>query len=332
MGSQVILVDGKNFCYRHHWTHRSLESNGFPTSVLYGATQGLLSLAKRIPETPFVFVWDGFGKTWRHELAASVYKANRILVSAENHEDIDNLHKQLPLFKEFTRRIGLRNFEIAHLEGDDLIGILVTHILKEKLFDKVIIHSTDKDFYQFIDKRVSVLKNNQDGKLRWAAQKEIEESFGVTMPQWTKFRAITGDPTDNIQQMFKNVGGKTAAKFVCEGIDPAVPLFEKLPRDVQKRFSKPFNVRGTTVDFPKVWSKLHTNYHLCQIVRSHKDQHLSEQVAYELKQMLSKLTRKSFLRNQKKLTDDGWFYMTSFMATYELAELMHRREELWRLP
>lgn len=327
----VMLIDGKNYCYRHHYTHAQLSSNGRPTSVLFGAPHGLLTLAKHLPGVPFVFVWDGFGKTWRHRLASKTYKANRVIVHERNQKDFDALHAQLPILKTFMTKIGFRNYEIKGLEGDDLVGLLVAKILEEEWFDRVIIHSSDRDFYQFIGKKVRVLKGVKDGQLNWASQHDIEKEFGVPCCDFTKLRAIIGDTSDNIPKVFDGIGPKTAAQFVLDGLDASCASFDLMPKSVQKKF-KSIIVRKKEIPIQRDWKKLHLNYQLSQIVTSCDDKHLDENVRERLKTMFSKLKRKSFYRKKYCLTDENFQYMTRFLASYEMAELMGRRHELWRLP
>lgn len=73
---QLVLVDAKNMVFRHHWAHADLADDaGNPTSVLYGFMNGLLSLAHKLPGARFTFVWDGGGRTWRHDLLSESIQA-----------------------------------------------------------------------------------------------------------------------------------------------------------------------------------------------------------------------------------------------------------------
>lgn len=69
MQKQIVLVDAKNLLYRCHYAHVALATKGGkPTSVLFGMLDSLLSMAKKFPQARWCFVWDGAGRTWRHEL------------------------------------------------------------------------------------------------------------------------------------------------------------------------------------------------------------------------------------------------------------------------
>ena len=65
--SKVILIDGRNCIFRHHFVNTKLSTDeGFPTGALYGCLNSMIALAKRLPDASFVWVWDGGGETWRH--------------------------------------------------------------------------------------------------------------------------------------------------------------------------------------------------------------------------------------------------------------------------
>src|SRR5262245_3522671 len=121
----LCLIDGKNLVYSAHWVHRFLISKGRPTSVLFGGFHRLLSIAKQLPNTAFVFVWDGKGETWRHKYSNGQYKANRL----EPNEDMAAAHPQIPIFKTALRTAGFRQFEFDNVEADDLIGILTKSVM-----------------------------------------------------------------------------------------------------------------------------------------------------------------------------------------------------------
>lgn len=379
----IILVDGKNFCHRFHWTHKSLSSKGRPTSILYGCPNGLCSLASKFPETPIVFVWDGDGQTWRHRLLSpnqskqmdkstpmqkqaeadqgaygrqmlasgiaylsrsltpssftlpakqrSVkrprpegYKAHRESLKAS--DDGLAIAQQIPILKKFLRSIGIRNFEVPGLEGDDLIGILMKWVLDKQFFDRVIICSSDKDFYQFIGKQVRQLKRLENGKPVWADPDEIMEKYGVDVKDWTKLHALIGEPTDNIPHLFRGLGPKTAVKWLKAGIDPSKR------NCVAGEHQLSVILKGQSIDIAEHVEAIRRNYKLCEIVTSPDFPLLAADVRYKLKFMLDNLTVERFYRNKNKLGDDEWQAMTEWMMDYEMLDLMGRRKELWELP
>lgn len=323
---RVVLIDGKNLAYRVHFTHRGLSSHGFPTSVLYGALANLLSMSRRIPDTPFVWCWDGAGKTWRHKMAAATYKATREEMRQNHASDVALLHQQLPVLKKFLINTGFKVYEVPRLECDDLIGILTKEIIARDLFDEVIIYSGDKDFYQFIGERVKQVKGMRDGKLAWADPKEIKEEFGIPVSKWTQLRAIIGDPSDNIPRIFPGVGPKTAAKFVLAGIDASQ---EKPPKGVQLQYI----IRKKEVDFKASWDKVRLNYILSQIPTEWHCQYYDSGTKRTLRSIVKALDRDAFLRDPE-ITDDEERYrdMVGWLMRYDMEELYTQRQVIWQLP
>lgn len=328
---KIVLIDGKNFAYRMHYTHISLSANGEPTGVIYGCLTGMLNLAKRLPDTAFVYVWDGAGKTWRHEIADSVYKANRQQASEEINQARLDVNKQISTLKILLEKMGFKNFEIPGLEGDDLIGILAKFIDSKDWFDPVIIHSTDKDFYQLLSSRIHVLKgidkSNTD-KLIWITPEYVREELGIPIEKCTHLKAITGEATDNIPQIFRGVGPKTAMKFIQAGCDPSVEEFEKLPKAVQKNLAQTYVIRKNVVNFKQNWDKVHLNWKLCKIISDPECEHFRPEVRKQASNLISGLKKSSFLRIP---TDEGWDYMTKMLRRLEMEELYNRRQEIWTL-
>src|ERR1700733_13746579 len=152
--ADIVLIDGKNFAYANHWVHRFLSSKGRPTSVLFGCFNSLAAMAQRMQSTAFVFVWDGKGKTWRHRVTNGEYKGNR---TTPNPEFLPAL-EQIPIFQKELDAIGVRQFCIDGFEADDLIGILATTLIEKNWFRRVIIKSSDKDYYQLVTDRIGVMR------------------------------------------------------------------------------------------------------------------------------------------------------------------------------
>ena len=119
----VILIDSKNYAYRHCYTRTQLSSRGRPTGLLHGAIQGLLRLHRVFPDAVFVFCWDGeeSTKSWRHGLAAN-YKQNR--VSTEITPERKALFQQIPILRSMLTHLGFCQLEVRTLEADDLIGVM----------------------------------------------------------------------------------------------------------------------------------------------------------------------------------------------------------------
>jgi len=315
---RIVLIDGKNFCFRMHYTHRSLRSEGRPTSVLYGVLAAMLSVAKKIPSAPLVFVWDGGSPTWRHELSGGTYKAHR-----KRNPDTISVMSQIPILCRFLDRMGFHNLAVPHLEGDDLVGILCSHIRSRGIVEQVVIHSTDRDFYQllsspFVSPSVVIL-----GSDSVVTAETVKRRFNVDAEDWHKFLALKGDSGDGIPPARRGIGPKTAVKLLAAGLDPSLPSF----------LAQVSTMRGKFRGFKKDWAGLYRNYKLTTIlnhrtssfyvpteVQSGIDHQLSGYQAYG-----------SFLRRSNGMTEERYLEMIRFFSEYEMQELIGRRFEFWRL-
>ena len=80
---------------------------------------------------------------------------------------------------------------------------------------EVVIFSEDKDLLQLVNKRVSVvIKNKQDKKTYLKIdQTNFQNHFFLEPQQIIDFKAIAGDPSDNLKGI-KGIGNKTAISLI----------------------------------------------------------------------------------------------------------------------
>ena len=79
---------------------------------------------------------------------------------------------------------------------------------------EIIISSLDSDFFQLISDKISVLRYHGE-KTVICTPEYIKEKFGITPKQYTDFKALVGDKSDNIKGAEK-IGLKTAAALLKE--------------------------------------------------------------------------------------------------------------------
>jgi 5'-3' exonuclease len=230
MAKELLLIDGKNYIFRQHYTHRTLcTSDGRPTSILYGGLCGLASIMRKFPHADLAFVWDGGGKTWRHRLYPE-YKANR-----KRSPDTELAFQQLPAFEQALNLLGIPQFKQKGVEADDLIGCICS---TAKAYTQVIIHSGDQDFYQLVDLRVRILaREKKKAGLRVITAGVVALETGIAPRDWVSYRALMGDSSDNIPPVRRGVGPKTALLMLQNGV--RVDNFKrskKLPKSVLRLY------------------------------------------------------------------------------------------------
>lgn len=348
----IVLIDARNLLYRNNAVMGNLtRDDGFPTGALYGCLSSMISLAKKLPNASFVWVWDGEGETWRHRFTrenplvhssflANVehnakprrprkygYKANRVRVqeTVESKYPVDGKARadiQIPVLRLILEGSGFRNYQIDGLEGDDLIAILARYLLKHTDYE-VIIHSGDRDFYQLLkDCRVKILTRMQGGKPHFVTPEDVKREYKVSVKNWVKFRAWTGDSSDNIPHL-RNVGSSIARKMLEAGLDPSLK-YEDLPEDKEK-FAPYFQPNGVEATWPFVES----NYKLCKLVSRWNDERMSEKMQLEVKRLLKHVR---FTRDKSKMTSEAYRRVSFALMQYQLSSILSRRDVLWRIP
>ncbi|WKZ57242.1 MAG: DNA polymerase I [Bdellovibrionota bacterium] len=117
---------------------------------------------------------------------------------------------QMPLFREFSRALGLPVLELPGYEADDLIGTLSARLTHFGI--PAVVVSGDKDLLQLVSSSVEVWDTMKD---RRYGRADVIEKFGVPPEHVVDFLGLTGDSSDNIPGL-KGVGPKTAAQLISK--------------------------------------------------------------------------------------------------------------------
>lgn len=207
----LILIDAKNALFRYGMRHvRLRSSDGKPTGAIYGILSMLYQMKKRYPDARFAMVWDD-SRGWRQKEYPE-YKGSRKAVG-ELPKDLQDVFSQMHLMRDVTKMLNIPQIQITDMEADDVIGILARRFVLEH---KVIVHSSDKDFYQLMAHGVQVTNH---GTLP-VTEKMVKERFGVGSKDVLKVRILLGDSSDNISKPVKGIGPKGAVKLIEAGVDP----------------------------------------------------------------------------------------------------------------
>jgi len=206
---KVILVDGNNLMFRSYFAtlySGTIMTNkeGFPTNALYG----FINMINKIihEESPeYMMVAFDIGKTFRHE-KYDYYKGKR-------DETPDDLKKQFPVAKKILTAMGIKYFELAGYEADDIIGTFAKKIDELDEYVGTII-SSDKDLLQLISNDIEVKLLKQKDYIRMNREKFIE-TYEVEPIKMIDLKSLMGDPSDNIPGV-KGIGEKTAIKLIKE--------------------------------------------------------------------------------------------------------------------
>jgi DNA polymerase-1 len=208
--SRYLLIDGNALVHRGFHAIPSLSTkSGEPTNAVYGFTMILLKAIKDLKPTHIACSFDLKGPTFRHQEYAE-YKAHRVSAPDELYEQFDRV-------KEVVRALNIPIYEIEGFEADDVLGTMAKQICEHNKNEcDVMIATGDLDTLQLVNKCVKVYtlrKGLTDTTIYDEAA--VEERYGLTPPQMIDYKALRGDPSDNIKGV-KGIGEKTAGDLIKE--------------------------------------------------------------------------------------------------------------------
>ena len=177
---------------------------GFPTNALYGFVNMMNKIiAEENPK--YIMVAFDIGKTFRHE-KYDYYKGTR-------DETPSDLKKQFPIAKKILNAMGIKYFELAGYEADDIIGTFAKKVDENSEYTATII-SSDKDLLQLISDDVDVKLLKPKDYIRMNRD-VFFETYGVEPIRMIDLKSLMGDASDNIPGV-KGIGEKTAIKLLKE--------------------------------------------------------------------------------------------------------------------
>lgn len=204
---KLIIIDGNALIHRsfHALPPTLRTKSGQMVNAVYGFTSFLLKALNEFHPEYAVLTLDRKAPTFRHEAYAD-YKATRVKAP-------DELYEQIPFVKQVAEAFNIPIFELDGYEADDLIGTICAQTAKEKNLEKIII-TGDMDTLQLINDKTKVYTMSRglsDSVLYGAEQ--VKERYGLTPEQIIDYKALRGDPSDNIPGV-KGIGEKTASELL----------------------------------------------------------------------------------------------------------------------
>ncbi|MCD6471087.1 hypothetical protein J7K86_00980 [bacterium] len=205
MNEKFIIIDGPAVLHRAwHALPKLTDPKGRIISAVYGFTSLLIKLLREQKPKYIAVTFDTPEPTFRHK-EYKEYKATRVPQPKEFYD-------QIPLTKGILDAFNIPYFEKPGIEADDLIGALKNLAKKESI--KTIIVTGDLDALQLIDKKTKVyLLRKGISKAEIYDESKVTERFHLRPKQLIDFKALRGDPSDNIPGV-PGIGKKTALKLI----------------------------------------------------------------------------------------------------------------------
>lgn len=206
---RYMLIDGNALIHRGYHAIPVLNTkSGEQTNAVYGFSLILLKAMADIKPTHVACTFDLAGPTFRHQQYKE-YKGTRVKADQE-------LYDQIPRVKEVVRALNIPIFEKQGFEADDLLGTLAKRIHAEHPEAEVIIVTGDMDTLQLVNHVIKVytMRKGITDVVIYDA-KAVRARFGFNPDQMVDYKALRGDPSDNIPGV-KGIGEKTAAELIKE--------------------------------------------------------------------------------------------------------------------
>jgi DNA polymerase I len=202
---RVYLIDGYSLLYRAFYAlPQSISTaSGLPTNALYGFTSMVLKLLDSEEEVGLGVVWDAGIPAFRLEVFPE-YKAHRSAMP-------DELRVQLDHLDEILAAMNIPAIRAEGFEADDALATLSKQVPDDiELF----VVTGDQDAMQLVDGHVKVLRTTRGvSETKTYGRQEVIDEYGVTPEQIPDYKALVGDPSDNIPGV-RGIGPKGAASLL----------------------------------------------------------------------------------------------------------------------
>ena len=208
---KVLILDGLNNFLRVFAANPALNDDGDHIGGLVGFLNSLGLLIRTHNPTRLVICFDGKGGSQRRSKVYSDYKENRRTRVKLNRnldqtadEEYDSMKVQMTKLGEYLGYLPVTVLSMDNVEADDVIAYCAQNILKKE----VVIVSTDRDFYQIVNDRITVWNPI---KKQLIDKDYIHDKFNISIDNFIWYRVLDGDKSDNIPGI-PGVGLKTLQK------------------------------------------------------------------------------------------------------------------------
>src|SRR5688572_2449437 len=205
---RLMLLDGYGLVYRGYYALPPLTtSRGELVNGVFGFASIVLRGLQDLQPDYLAVSFDLPGPTFRHEQYAE-YKATRQRMP-------DDLRDQFPKVREVVKALRIPVYEMPGFEADDVIGTITKKLEDNEELETTIV-TVDLDMLQLVTPRVRLMttRSGVENTVMYDVAR-IDERFGLRPDQMVDYKALKGDPTDNIPGV-PGVGEKTAAKLIRE--------------------------------------------------------------------------------------------------------------------
>tara|TARA_R110000796_G_scaffold183573_2_gene300200 strand:+ start:352 stop:1401 length:1050 start_codon:yes stop_codon:yes gene_type:complete len=213
--SHLLIIDGLNTFIRVFSAVPALNDDGDHIGGVTGFLRSIAANIRQHKPTRCVIVFDGKGGSRRRKDLFPNYKANRANKTAFNRyqefasleDEQDSMKRQFGKLIQYLNCLPITTISIDNVEADDIMAYIANEIYT-KDDNRATIVSTDRDFLQLVNNRISVWSPI---KKKLYTPSLMQEEFGFSPKNYLLYRSFIGDKSDNIPGL-KGVGPKSLIK------------------------------------------------------------------------------------------------------------------------
>ena len=214
VNDRVLIVDGLNLYLRAFAVNGALNDNGVPVGGLTGFLRSLAYAIREVNPTRVIIVYDGQGGSQPRRKILPDYKANRKPgkritrwdAFKNASEEKESMKIQFSRLLEYLDFLPINVISIDKIEADDTIAY-ITHTLLDK---DVTIMSSDQDFLQLVNERITVWSPT---KKKFYTPRMVMGDYRVPAHNFLMYKVLMGDKSDNIEGV-KGLGPKKLPKII----------------------------------------------------------------------------------------------------------------------
>lgn len=228
-----VLVDVSYLAYRAQYSLRGLSHEDYPTGVIYGFFDQLLSLCRdpRVDSNKVALFFDS--RKSHRKKAYPRYKQKRVEERGEEElKQIRAMYEQIRVLRtEILPEMGVAVYRQVGLESDDLIAQAAKGLHGPSR--KAVIVTADGDLYQCITEGVhwyDPLRAYHD-PLTFYAKK------GIASEKWGRVKTLAGCSSDNVEGI-PGVGEKTAIRYLLGALPSTYKSYKAIRSDKGRKIIK----------------------------------------------------------------------------------------------
>ena len=216
INSRILILDGLNTFIRVFSAVPALNDDGDHIGGVTGFLRSIAANIRLLKPTRVIICFDGKGGSKRRKKIYPDYKANRAVSTkfnryqefASKEDESESMKKQFGRLIEYLNCLPITMLAVDNIEADDTIAYIANEVYTEPN-QKVQIVSTDRDFLQLVNNRISVWSPI---KKKMYTPELMREEFGINASNYLLYRTFLGDKSDNIPGV-KGVALKSLIKY-----------------------------------------------------------------------------------------------------------------------